>query len=106
MIRENSPLAVSEGRKRWVDYRTDGGAAKMALLPSAWPTVDEVSHVRVVAWGGYADRRVRLSTVVRDEPLAELDPEGADLLAPARGILLGLVIGATFWIAIACWVVL
>jgi hypothetical protein len=65
MIRENSPLAVLGKRKRWVEYRTDADEATMALLPSAWPTVDEVFHVTAIAWGVYADRRARLSTVLR-----------------------------------------
>jgi hypothetical protein len=79
MIRENSPLAVLGRRKRWVDYRTDGDEAKMALLPSAWPTVDEVFHVTAIAWGVYADRRARLSTVLRD-PLtfSEMHATGGD----------------------------
>jgi hypothetical protein len=79
MIRENSPSAVMGKRKRWVDYQTDGDEAKMALLPSAWPTVDEVFHVTAIAWGVYADRRARLSTVLRD-PLtfSEIHATGGD----------------------------
>jgi hypothetical protein len=51
----------------------------MALLPSAWPTVDEVFHVTAIVWGVYADRRARLSTVLRD-PLtfSEMHATGAD----------------------------
>jgi hypothetical protein len=79
MNRENSPLAVSGRRKRSVDYRTDDDEATMALLPSAWPTVDEVFHVTAIVWGVYADRRARLSTVLRD-PLtfSEMHATGAD----------------------------
>jgi hypothetical protein len=65
MIREKSPLVVSGRRKRPVDYRTDDEKAQIALQPSAWPTVDEVFHVTAIAWGVYADRRARLSTVLR-----------------------------------------
>jgi hypothetical protein len=64
MIRETSPLAVLGRGKRSVDDRTEDDEATMALLPSAWPTVDEVFHVTALAWGGYGDRRVRLSTVL------------------------------------------
>ena len=79
MIRENSPLAVLGRRNRRVDDRPDDDEARMALLPSAWPTVDEVFHVTAVAWGGYGDRRVRLSTVLRD-PLtfSEMHATGGD----------------------------
>ena len=79
MNRENSPLAVLGRRTRSVDYRTDDDEAKMALLPSAWPTVDEVFHVTAIVWGVYADRPARLSTVLRD-PLtfSEMHATGGD----------------------------
>jgi hypothetical protein len=79
MIRENSPLAVFGRRKRSVDYRTHDKEAQISLLPSAWPTVDEVFHVTAIAWGVYADRRARLSTVLRG-PLtfSEIHATGGD----------------------------
>jgi hypothetical protein len=78
MNRKNSLLAVSGRQKRW-DYRTDDDEPKMAWLPSAWPTVDEVFQVTAMVWGVYADRRARLSAVLRD-PLtfSEMHATGGD----------------------------
>jgi hypothetical protein len=78
MNRENSPLAVLGRQKRSVDYRDDD-EAKMALLPSAWPTVDEVFLVTAIVWGSTRIGGARLSTVLRD-PLtfSEMHATSAD----------------------------
>ena len=78
---ENSPLAVLGRRKRSVDYRTDDDEAKMALLPSAWPTVDEVFHV--------TEPTPRLLEASSDVGLRELPPLSevrSRLLQPRRTI--------------------
>ena len=51
----------------------------MALLPSAWPTVDEVFLVTAIVWGSTRIGGARLSTVLRD-PLtfSEMHATSAD----------------------------